>query len=790
MSSFLDLFPAKDSDGAPAGTYQLHYLGSAMSNHDSWIFGMATAVVYALFKIVAVAANGLLGLVLSSASWLDPLSEFYRKITEPLYSVVPPWAIACMGLGIVAYSALQSRPAATTGGLFNSETLDRLGIALALVVAVVVLTHDPFMLVTKTMELANGFSVSIAAAATGSGYDTTLATGQAMVDNSIRTPTLALNYGAVFDANCRTAWSMAMVAGQELPSTSGCFAEGQNRAGADTLFTAFLMLVFPALPMLVFAIVAAWKYVLHLSMSVLALVSTAWVAALAVPRRRGFESLANQFALAAAHLVMAVLTSMAAVGLPALVSGFAINVLGMLNVEDAALQAYALMIGLGVGFAVAAWAIVRITANSGALVRLLRADANITLEKTLGITPAASMTAVFKQFKTWEWARAEQAKVDAARPAAPPSSPRQKGHDTVPETVSAADAAAVVALTAPAMSVTDAAAAAPANPTIVGVNGVTRLTAPAEGQESATAADQKADRGASDRYGYFVTTPGSGAADAPAEDRAADGGTGATDRDAARGDNESAKDAAARPIDGNGSGPATAAASDGGVGSALAPATVAPLGSRTAPTPVPGNEFADPALDAVARSMGATFVATGQPPASARDFRSVLRRFRSGEPLDPVPFGFPSVEHGEALVITDRGTVTAAEASSAPAVVSVEAATDQARWNRLWRGRAGRPPEPTPVTSSETSAPGRVQQPSIRPGVNRNPASFIAPPADFLASAALEADMDTVSATLAAAGTPVRLTLPADDNRLALRLSSDPEQRVVRASGQGFGDPL
>ena len=66
MSSFLDLFPAKDSDGAPAGTYQLHYLGSAMSNHDSWIFGMATAVVYALFKIVAVAANGLLGLVLSS----------------------------------------------------------------------------------------------------------------------------------------------------------------------------------------------------------------------------------------------------------------------------------------------------------------------------------------------------------------------------------------------------------------------------------------------------------------------------------------------------------------------------------------------------------------------------------------------------------------------------------------------------------------------------------------------------------------------------------------------------
>lgn len=784
MSSFLDLFPAKDSDGAPAGTYQLHYLGSAMSNHDSWIFGMATAVVYALFKIVAVAANGLLGLVLSSASWLDPLSELYRKITEPLYSVVPPWAIACMGLGIVAYSALQSRPAATTGGLFNSETLDRLGIALALVVAVVVLTHDPFMLVTKTMELANGFSVSIAAAATGSGYDTTLATGQAMVDNSIRTPTLALNYGAVFDANCRTAWSMAMVAGQELPAISGCFTEGQNRAGADTLFTALLMLVFPALPMLVFSIVAAWKYVLHLSMSVLALVSTAWVAALAVPRRRGFEALANQFALAAAHLVMAVLTSMAAVGLPALVSGFAINVLGMLNVEDAALQAYALMIGLGVGFAVAAWAIVRITANSGALVRLLRADANITLEKTLGVTPAASMPAVFKQFKTWEWARAEQAKVDAARPISPPSNPPQKGHDAVPETVSAADAAAVAALTAPALSVTDAAAAAPVNPTTVGVNGVTRLTTPAEGEESPTAAAAPtADPTASDRYGYFVTTPaGSGPGDAV--ENSGSGGTDRTEDGTARGES----DAAPRLIDDSGNTPGTVAVSGGGGDSPLAPVTVAPLGSRSAPTPVPGNEFADPALDAVARSVGATFVATGKGPAPQRDFRSVLRRFRSGEPMDPVPFGFPSVEHGEALVITDRGTVAAGDTSGAPAAVSVEATTDQARWNR-WTGRARSRAGQTAVTSSASSLPASGRQPLIRPGVNRNPASFMAPPADFLSSASLEASMEEISTALAAAGTSVRLMLPEDDNRLALRLSTDPDNRVVRASGRGFGDP-
>lgn len=779
MASFLDLFVADDSDGAPASTYQLHYVGSAMSNHDSWIFGMATAMVYALFKAVAVAANGLLGLVLSSASWLDPFSELYQKITAPLFAVAPPWLIACMGLGIVAFSALRARPAATTSGLFNSETLDRLGVAAAMVIVVVMLTHDPFMLITKTMELANGFSVSIASAVTGSGHDTTISAGQAMVDNSIRTPTLALNFGAVFDDNCRTAWSTAMVSAQELSPASGCFTEGQNKAGPDTLFTAVMMLVFPALPMLVFSVVAAWKYLLHLSLAVLSVVSTAWIAAINVHKRRGFEVLSGQFARAGAHLVMAVLTSMVAVGLPALISGFVANILGLLDLEDAASQAFALMLGLGVGFMVAAWAIVKITANTGALVRLLRADANITLEKTLGVAPAASLSAVSKQFKSWEWARDEQAKADAAKPAPTPKSKAQKGSDTVPEKVSASDATAVAALTTPAMAVADAAAApaqVAADVTVAGSGEVSAASTVADSTAAGVGAVAVLDT-----HGYF--TDHSDAAHTAADD-----------------DPDSSDDVQAH--DGAGDG---AADEHGTVGAPVSDSdpddehrnplirTETPAVTSTVlTTPVPGNEFADPALDAAARTVGATFVSTGRPPPAPRTLRDMLRLFRPGTPLDPVPFGTPTPVHGNALVLTDAVTATARIAETGPgAAAETVALNDQATWNRGWRRHLQRVRGAAPtVTSSAPETDQGTAASGLRPGVNRNPASYMAPPADFLASAAIEAEIEEVGVTLAAAGHPVRIALPVDDNRLSLRLSSDPDHRVVRANGMGFGDPL
>lgn len=793
MASFLDLFTATDSDGARAARYQLNYIGSYLSNQDSWVFGMCTAVVYALFKVVAVIANGLLGLVMSSASWLDPLSEAYQTLMSPIYNTVPPWAIACLGLGIVGVSVLWSRPTTTTGGVFDSPSLNRIGVALAMVMMVVILTHDPFALVTKTMELANGFAVSISAAATGNANDTTISAGSALVDNSLRTPTIALNYGTTFNDACATAWSQAMAAGTELPAASGCFEEDQNRAGPDSLLTALFMLLFPAIPMLVFAVVGAWKYIVHLSLAVLMVVATAWVAAINVHKRRGFESLADTFARAAGHLTMAVLTSMLAVGLPSLVSGMAIEILGWFN-TDAPTQPFALMIGLGVGFAVSSWAILRLTANTGALVRLLKADANTSLEKTLGSGAGpgwATKFAAAKKAPAVPGAGGRPAGAAAAAPpaaaAAPAPAPRpasasgEKGNDPVriSDAVSTDDAEAVTELAKPAVSVAAAAQNRRAEPTGVTVT----VAAPDTNTPSSRAWQQTVGAptvgGVSviDVFGHYppVPAPDTGVA-----------GVGVSDGDGPSGVSPAA------PTDQRGSDGGDVDASgvlpgDAAQRSPLAAVVVAPLGSPGASVPVPGNVFADPALDAAARSAGATFTAHGERPVATRSVIPLLRRFRDTDPMDPVPFSVAAIEHGPALTLLGEQ-----QNSDDPAQATAgDPVNDQQGWSRATiAARMRRAIARGPVTSSttETTTP-LLPISGIGPGVNRNPASFQAPMPDFLASAALESDIETVGLTLTAAGRLAQVAMPVHDSRLELRLSSDPDHRVVRAMGTGFGDP-
>lgn len=774
MASFLDLFNVADSDGAKAASYQLHYIGSGLSNQDSWVFGMATTLIYTAFKMIAVAANGLMGLVLSSASWLDPLSDGYRAVTAPIYAVFPPWAIACLGLGVVGLSALRSRPQATTNGLFNSETLDRIGVALAMMLMVVILTHDPFAIITRIMELANGFSVSLSAAVTNSGQTSTITAGNALVDSSIRTPTIALNYGDGFSDTCKTAWSQAMMAGRELPAASGCYPPDQNIASGDTVMTAALMLILPALPMLVFSVIAAWKYVLHLSMSVISAVAAAWVAAINVHKRRGFEQLSSMFALTAAHLAMAVITSMVAVALPTLVSGLATQVLSLAN-DDPDVQAFLLMISLGVGFAVSAWLISRITSNHGVLVRLLKTNANVTLEKTLGVAPAAKLSQVSKSFTTWSSARDAENKANPPKSATPMRSASELAKANEREerpvaktTTTAADAQSVEQLTAAARSISDAAVEVQTPPTPIAVlppehdNSDSRSWA----QRVDGAGDgNKIDAAVRvDTFGHFTVgaDTGAGPSGAPGDEA---GDVTPADPSAGSTQGESV------PLE----------------SSALAPTPhpEGPAASSPPITPVPGNLFVDPALNAAAAVAGATFMMSGAAPTAYRG-DSILRRFREEALLDPVPFGVRSVEHGPALVTIDETTQTA-EASTTEPTKEPTPVNDQQRWNRRALLRRMRRRTEEPVTSSAKKAD--LPPSGLVAGANPHPASFQAPLPDFLAEAALEAEMDAVATTMAAAGTPVRLSVPAGDSRIRLRLTSDPDRRVVDGASTGFGDP-
>ncbi|CPW72857.1 hypothetical protein [Mycobacteroides abscessus] len=782
MASFLDLFPAVDSFGARAARYKLYFLGSPYAHQESWFFGLVTGFFYVGYKYATVTANGLLGLVLSSGTWLEPLSEAYQRVTAPLYAYAPPWAIACCGMAIVGFSVMLSRPKTTAGGFFDSESLNRINTGLAMMVMVIILTHDPFAAIMNVLQAANSLSIDGSAALTGSANDTTITAGQSLVDNSIRTPTIALNYGGEFSDACKDQFSQAMQDGHALAESSGCFVKGQNAASPDTAGTALVMLIFPAIPMLVFAIIGAWKYVLHLTISVMCAVATAWVAASSVHKRRGFERLSETFARAGAHLLMAVITSAIAVGLPSLVSGLATKLLGLST--DADLQVFVLMISMGIGFMVSTYAIYRITSKHSALVRMLKADANTTLNRTLGID-TSPLRLEINRLNPFSKRFGEK---EAASALAAPSSmlasdplgvDGKEGAAAVKRQPSAKDAADVEQLLTPAESVA-AAAGEPdtRDPMHVVLPDPASQSADSRAWQQALYPNPTNEPQPVDVFGYFAPLPQDPDArqlqdTAPEHDLVSATPTTPTREEQSLPNNVNDAVGVTEPEHAH-----------------LAPARrdSAEAVPDAPIVPVEGNLFVDPALNEAARSASATFAPAEHWPAAKR-LGSVLRRFRTQDPIDPVPFSTPSVEHGAALSILTAQEMPSPVTAAAPeASLQVGPSSDQQQWNLRSRLGMRRKPVETPVTSPE--ALPQLPTSGLHAGQNVHPASFHAPMADFLAAEQLEADIEEATMTLAAAGQLVRVSLPANDSRLALRLTTDPDRRVVPVSGLGFGDPV
>lgn len=791
MASFLDLFTATDPAGASAARYRLHFLGSQYVHQDSWIFGMATELVFTAYQMIVIPANAMLGLVLSSGSWLTPLSETYQRFTAPFYAVFPPWRIACLGLGIVVVATLRSRPKSTSGELFTSEALNRLGAALAMVVLVGMLAHNPFAIINQVLELANGFSTDLAAKVTGSGNDTTMATGQALVDQSIREPAIALNYGHGFSDSCKQQWSLAMASGQELPVNSGCYVKGQNKAGPDTVLTSVVMLLLPAIPHWLFSAIAAWKYVVHLSMSVLTAVMAAWAAAFKVHRRRGFDKVSEVLARAGAHLLMAVITSMVGVALPAVCSGLALQILSAVTNADA--QVFLMMLTLGVGFAVSTWVILKVTSNQGPLVRVLKADAAMTMESTLGMKPVKLNLDKFGIFKFNPFgnhgADGEFAVVGKEpRLSADPlksisgssSQPAQTKETTVNTASVTEDAEAVKQLSATSAAVAGQ-RLAPASLTVAFEEVEAASVPPNRMWQASSVPVNVTEIG--DVYGYFIKTSTSVSYGGDVIDVEVIGVT--------YDDQEHAP-----PAERKLAGPA---APDTGADPAQQAQIGAPeavladperrsieVGRDELMAPVSGNVYADPALDEVARAVGATFTSGGTAPTSF-PIASLLRGFSEQDWAPPIEPTSPAVQHGPVLCFVDGVDVHAGGGADQVAGRADEPVNDQQRWNRGgWRSVDTAIPEPVTSSIAQPEAPAS----GIFPGTNRHPASFCAPMRDFVATEDLQVQMEEMELVCAAAGQTVSVALPEGDRRLSVRLSSDPDERVVRVSDVEFGDPL
>lgn len=788
LMNFMDLFKVVDSDGTSASRYRLRFLGSMLQNQESWMWGQATEFAYLLFQLMILPANALLGAVLDSGRWLDPLSGFYQRIASPIYAVAPPWAIAALGLGWVAVSTLRAKPRFAGEG-FGSDSMQRIGSALALAATVLVLTANPFALLSKVLELANGFAVGLASALTGNG-STTMTAGTSLVDASIRTPTIALNYGGQFSAACQSHWSESMLTGSELDSTSGCFAAGANSATPASFGTALLMLLFPALPMLVFAVIAAWRYLVHLTASAVCLLATGWIAAIAIFKRRGFEKLAAAFAHAAAHLVMAMVTSMLAVAMPVACAGLANQLLGI--VTNSTAQVFVLMVSLGAGFAVSALAIIRATSKHGALVRILQADANTNLTKYLGVKLKKDEAAAAKG-RAGDRTAPGKGAVAGRKRSALAEDPKAATAASTPAGADRAQAGASTSDTA----VTELMAAASSVAESAGTSSAAAPSATATASAGATAGEFTVADGATGPAGrsgrvVVVGTPGAttththtsaAAAGSPKALEAGPSASGAPEPtpDPTGPTGGPGSDLAPLPDLGQPaftSGGATVAGQDRTV---LAdPRQFAAPRETEGRPPVSGLRGADPGLEELARASGTTFIV--MPPHRAlRRFSSLLRRFNREPVQEPPPGAIPEVAHAAPLELIPVDALNGINAAAVPDQ-ETDAVNAQQRWNQLrrirgafQRGAIASTPEPTADAS---------------PGLKPHPYSYLAPMPDFLSGDALLAEMEEFAAVAGAAGMAVDFRISPDDRRIGLDFTSDPDERVRPSNPAGFGDPI
>lgn len=810
MASFLDMFVATDPAGVSAARYRLHFLGNQLLHADSWLFGMAADTVFALYQFLVIPACSLLGLVFSADTLLQPMSGVYEKFIGPLYAVFPPWAFAMVGLAIVVVSLLNSRVESTKKGMFTSEALTRLGAALAMVTLVAVLASNPFAMIERVLQLDNALASDFAAKVTHTHSGGAITTGQALVDQALRTPAIALNYGREFSAECKQHWSVAMASGQELSVDTGCFVNGQNRAGPDTVITAFVMLFLPALPMLAFSVIATWKYLLHISMSVLSAVSVTWVAAVKVHHKRGFERVAESFARVGAHMVMFVIISAVTVALPATVSGIALKVVSTVTSPEA--QSYLAMVTLGVGFMVSTWVLVKVTSNTGALVRVLKADANHTLEATLGMDPKKRLT--WSSYGFWKFnpfgnhVDSAVARAGSAKKKSPlADNPREigadqgsaKGDGTVTSSPTSVDETDSVGhLMSPAVSV------AAASGSLAAV-AATAAAAAAASAESTLELEHTGDRTWNwqrnvafiraditrfgDVYGFYTDNSARVSTVNDYRAHTIDGEVlGVVYHDVPPSREVMLSDR------GGSDAPGQSGSPDGN-GSGGAPVLAPVERSTVSSDDQPGSPLRDYRSEPTERDVAAAAVA------AFSDFGGELRRMF----VESLPMrGFT----GEQVVTTlspfalmpAPSAVTVDVAEGEPESVhddpgrTLELANDQQRWNKRWSIGGWR--ELLAIQAAAASQPvadGSASQRSglvAATGTDARPDGFMAPLPDFLAAGELQAQMDEMRLVRAASGDQVVVLPPRGDGRLGLRLSSDPDERVVRACDDEFGDPL
>ncbi|WP_396907964.1 hypothetical protein [Mycolicibacterium sp.] len=360
----MDWVNVKDSAGGMISNYRLMLDPSFYSMLSNTVYSGIVELCYAFFLGVSSYASAALQLVVQPSIWLDPLSEAYIKVTAPVFEFASPRLIVVASFAILVVQVFVVRsgpaPGATRGGGKSAGLMDqwipsntqiaraqwdRLGSGLVMVGLVFLLTSNPFSMMRTLLEWVIGFG-EIFIPGDSAASSQAINTG-----NLIRTVTFLINYRDVLDTECAEQWAEAI---NNQGSNPSCLTASQIAATDTDLWTVVLSAL--ALPVawyfakFVFQVLI--RFLNYISLAIFYLVSTGFVAAVSLGRRRPYDPLVNVLSKLATNAALSGLVVLVAVVGPgaifgvinALVSAIPHNGNGIINASVAMLQVAAITV--------------------------------------------------------------------------------------------------------------------------------------------------------------------------------------------------------------------------------------------------------------------------------------------------------------------------------------------------------------------------------------------------------------------------------------------------------------
>lgn len=370
VSTLLGWSNLVDSAGRKVKSYHLSFNEGGMFDWWTKLIAGGVNLIWIGFMLISTVSATIIGLVVTP-SWLNWISDLYERITSGMFQYFNPVWIAVITFTILLLFILFDKVKSTSMG-FDKQDVNRFSAGIVLFAAVVFLAANPFLILKTVLE----FNSSMISSFT----DTSVSNSAFSVDTMIRQPTLIINYGGAVSGECAEAWSKA----GDLKGTAGsCFDKGGDTPSEQTVFVAGLA-IFMSVCSFIFAVVAGWKFFLHMSKAVFGFVSIPWVAAASLAKRRQFDSLSTIAAIGLGNFIIAYLIQLFTILGPMIV-------MHMMQDWGQSNMAIPQMLLLSISWLVLTGLIVVIARKNGPLVRALKANYGSTLSQTLGAGAGPSM---------------------------------------------------------------------------------------------------------------------------------------------------------------------------------------------------------------------------------------------------------------------------------------------------------------------------------------------------------------------------------------------------------------